>query len=405
MADNKGGKKPNPDQWRRGTRMVRGGLERSPFDETSEGLFLTSGYVYGTAEEAEQAFTGEKKRYMYSRYANPTVTMFEKRLALLEGADTCVSTSSGMGAVFAALASQLQAGDRVVASRALFGSCLYIIDEQLPKFGIETELVDGTDLEQWKHALLKKTQCVFLETPSNPCLEIIDIRAVSDLAHEAGARVIVDNVFATPVLQHPLELGADIVMYSATKHIDGQGRTMGGAILTSDAEFIEESLTPFIRHTGPTLSPFNAWVLLKGLETLDLRVRRHSENARAVAEFLSGRKGVSKVLYPGLESHPQHDLAMAQMSDGGTMVSFEVAGGKEAAFKVLNAFGLIDISNNLGDAKSLSTHPATTTHQRLSPDERKAIGITDGLIRLSVGLEDADDLMEDLDQALAAAGG
>ncbi len=405
MADNKGGKTSNPAQWRRETQMVRGGLERSAFSETSEGLFLTSGYVYESAEEAEQAFTGEKQRYMYSRYANPTVTMFEKRLALLEGAEKCVSTASGMAAVFASMASQLHAGDRVVASRALFGSCLYIIDEQLPKFGIETVLVDGADLEQWKQALSKKTQCVFLETPSNPCLEIIDIRAVCDLAHEAGARVIVDNVFATPVLQHPLELGADIVMYSATKHIDGQGRTMGGAILTSDMDFIENSLTPFFRHTGPTLSPFNAWVLLKGLETLDLRVQRHCENALAVAEFLSECKGINKVLYPGLDSHSQYELAMAQMSSGGTLVSFEVDGGKEAAFKVLNGLGLIDIANNLGDAKSLSTHPATTTHQRLSPEERQAISITDGLIRLSVGLEAADDLKEDLDQALGKARG
>jgi O-succinylhomoserine sulfhydrylase len=403
MADNKGGKTSDPAQWRRETQMVRGGLERSAFSETSEGLFLTSGYVYCSAEEAEQAFTGEKQRYMYSRYANPTVTMFEKRLALLEGADICVATSSGMAAVFASMASQLLAGDRVVASRALFGSCLYIIDEQLPKFGIETVLVDGADLEQWKQALSQKTQCVFLETPTNPCLEIIDIRAVCDLAHEAGARVIVDNVFATPVLQHPLELGADIVMYSATKHIDGQGRTMGGAILTNDMDFFENSLTPFFRHTGPTLSPFNAWVMLKGLETLDLRVQRSCDNALAVAEFLSGCKGINKVLYPGLDSHPQHELAMAQMSAGGTLVSFEVDGGKEAAFKVLNAFGLIDISNNLGDAKSLCTHPATTTHHRLSPEERLAIGITDGLIRLSVGLEDVDDLKEDLDQALGKA--
>jgi O-succinylhomoserine sulfhydrylase len=403
MADNKGGKTSDPAQWRRETQMVRGGLERSAFSETSEGLFLTSGYVYCSAEEAEQAFTGEKQRYMYSRYANPTVTMFEKRLALLEGADICVATSSGMAAVFASMASQLLAGDRVVASRALFGSCLYIIDEQLPKFGIETVLVDGADLEQWKQALSQKTQCVFLETPTNPCLEIIDIRAVCDLAHEAGARVIVDNVFATPVLQHPLELGADIVMYSATKHIDGQGRTMGGAILTNDMDFFENSLTPFFRHTGPTLSPFNAWVMLKGLETLDLRVQRSCDNALAVAEFLSGCKGINKVLYPGLDSHPQHELAMAQMSAGGTLVSFEVDGGKEAAFKVLNAFGLIDISNNLGDAKSLCTHPATTTHHRLSPEERHAINITDGLVRLSVGLENVDDLKEDLDQALGKA--
>ena len=400
MTDKTGEKKSNAAKWRQRTRLVRGGQERSAFEETSEGLFLTSGYVYGTADEAEKAFKGDVERYMYSRYANPTVTMFEKRLAQLEGAEKCISTSSGMAAVFAALACQLQAGDRVVASRALFGSCLYIIDEQLPKFGIETVLVDGTDLDHWKQALSKKTQCVFLETPSNPCLEIIDIQAVCDLAHEAGAKVIVDNVFATPVLQHPLELGADIIMYSATKHIDGQGRTMGGAILTNDMDFFEESLTPFFRHTGPTLSPFNAWVMVKGLETLDLRVARHCENALDVAEYLSGRKGITKVLYPGLESHPQHELAMSQMSSGSTIVSFEIDGGKEAAFGFLNRLGLIDISNNLGDAKSLTTHPATTTHQRLSPEDRLAIGISDGLVRLSVGLEDVEDLKEDLDQAL-----
>ena len=400
MTDKTGEKKSNPAKWRQRTRLVRGGQERSAFEETSEGLFLTSGYVYGTADEAEKAFKGDVERYMYSRYANPTVTMFEKRLAQLEGAEKCVATSSGMAAVFAALACQLQAGDRVVSSRALFGSCLYIIDEQLPKFGIETVLVDGTDLDQWKQALSQKTQCVFLETPSNPCLEIIDIRAVCDLAHEAGAKVIVDNVFATPVLQHPLELGADIIMYSATKHIDGQGRTMGGAILTNDMDFFEESLTPFFRHTGPTLSPFNAWVMVKGLETLDLRVARHCENALDVAEYLSGRKGITKVLYPGLESHPQHELAMSQMSSGSTIVSFEIDGGKEAAFGFLNRLGLIDISNNLGDAKSLTTHPATTTHQRLSPEDRLATGISDGLVRLSVGLEDVEDLKEDLDQAL-----
>ncbi|MFQ5764306.1 MAG: O-succinylhomoserine sulfhydrylase [Rhodospirillales bacterium] len=400
-----GGKTSDPANWRQATQLVRGGTERSGFDETSEGLFLTSGYVYESATEAEQAFKGEKKRYMYSRYANPTVTMFEKRLALLEGADICVSMASGMAAVFAALASQLQAGDRVVASRALFGSCHYIISEQLPRFGIETVLVDGTDLDQWKEALSKKTQCIFLETPSNPALEIIDIPAVSAMAHDAGASLIVDNVFATPVLQRPLEMGADIVMYSATKHIDGQGRTLGGAILTNDTEFIEDSLTPFMRHTGPTLSAFNAWVLLKGLETLELRVTRHCENARSVAEYLSDRKGINKVLYPGLPSHPQHNLAMSQMQDGGTIVSFDIDGGKEAAFRFVNALSLVDISNNLGDAKSLVTHPATTTHQRLSPEERLEMGITDGLVRLSVGLEDADDIKEDLDQALHAATG
>lgn len=399
-----GGKKSDPANWRQSTRLVRGGTERSAFGETSEGLFLTSGYVYESAEEAEQAFKGEKQRYMYSRYANPTVTMFEKRLALLEGAETCVSTATGMAAVFAALASQLKAGDRVVSSRALFGSCLYIIAEQLPKFGIETVLIDGIDLEEWKAALSTETQCVFLETPSNPVLEIIDIQAVSDLAHEAGAKIIVDNVFATPILQRPLELGADIVMYSATKHIDGQGRTLGGAILTNDTDFIENDLTPFFRHTGPSLSPFNAWVMLKGLETLDIRVQRHCENAHAVAGFLSNRKEITRVNYPGNKDHPQHDLAMAQMGDGGTMVSFDIDGGKEAAFRFLNALGLIDIANNLGDAKSLATHPATTTHQRLSPEERADLNITEGLVRLSVGLEDAEDIKEDLDRALTASG-
>ena len=400
-----GGKKSNPDQWRQATRLVRGGTERSHFSETSEGLFLTSGYVYDSPEEAEAAFTGDVERYMYSRYGNPTVAMFEKRLALLEGAETCVSTSSGMAAVFAAMASQLQAGDRVVASRALFGSCLHIINEQLPRFGIESVLVDGTDLEQWKQALSKKTKCVFLESPSNPCLDVIDIPAVCDLAHEAGALVIVDNVFATAVLQHPLELGADIVMYSATKHIDGQGRTMGGAILTNNADFVENSLVPFFRNTGPTLSPFNAWVLLKGLETLDLRVARQSENALGVAEFLSGHSAIAKVLYPGLESHPQHELAMSQMSQGGTIVSFEVDGGKAAAFKFLNGLGLVDISNNLGDSKSLATHPSTTTHQKLMPEEKQSLGITEGLVRVSVGLEDVEDLKEDLDRALSKVRG
>jgi len=398
-----GGKEHDPAAWHRATALVRGGTERSAFDETSEGLYLTSGYVYGSAEEAERAFKGDDERYMYSRYANPTITMFEKRLALLEGAHACVATATGMAAMFAAVASQLEAGDRVVASRALFGSCHYIITEQLPRFGVETELVDGTDLDQWERTLAGGAKCVFLETPSNPTLEIVDIRAVSELAHAAGARVVVDNVFATPILQRPLELGADVVMYSATKHIDGQGRTLGGAILSNDAGYFEDMLIPFLRHTGPSMSPFNAWVLLKGLETLELRVGRHVENARAVAEFLSGRENVSRVLYPGLESHAQHALAMEQMSGaGGTVVSFEIEGGREAAFRALNALELIDISNNLGDAKSLVTHPATTTHQRLTAEERAALGITDGLVRFSVGLEDVEDLKEDLDRAVSA---
>lgn len=389
--------------WRTATQLVRGGTERSGFEETSEAIFATSGYVYGSAEQAELAFKGEVDRYIYSRYANPTVAMFEQRLALLEGAKHGVGLASGMAAMFASVASQVKAGDRVVASRALFGSCLYIIADQLPKWGVETVLVDGTDMSAWEHALSKPTQVVFLETPSNPTLEIIDLQAVADLAHGAGAKFVVDNVFATPVLQKPLDFGADIVMYSATKHIDGQGRTLGGALLTNDDAFIEDHLTPWMRHTGPAMSPFNAWVLLKGLETLDLRVRQHCRNAHAVAEFLETQPGITKVLYPGLESHPQHALAQQQMSGGSTMVSFELAGGKEAAFTFLNALSIIDISNNLGDAKSLTTHPATTTHQRLSDEERAALGISDGLVRVSVGLEDAEDLKEDLARAVSAA--
>jgi len=389
--------------WRPATQLIRGGTQRSSFDETSEGLYLTSGYVYASAEEAEMTFKGEKDRHIYSRYSNPSVKMFEDRLALLEGADICFATASGMSAMFAALASQLEVGDRVVASRALFGSCLYIIANQLPKFGIETELVDGTDLDQWQRALSRPAKCVFMETPSNPTLEVIDLPAVADLAHKAGARVVVDNVFATPILQKPLQLGADIVMYSTTKHIDGQGRTLGGAILTNDRTFFDEQLEPFVRHTGPAMSAFNAWVLLKGLETLDLRVSRHCQNALRVASFLEGHGAVAKVLYPGLASHPQHDLAKVQMSSGGTMVSVEIGGGKNAAFRFLNALNLIDISNNLGDAKSLTTHPATTTHQRLSDEDKALLGISPGLVRLSVGLEDVEDLIEDLGQALEAS--
>jgi len=393
----------NSSSWRPATQLVRGGTQRSSFDETSEAVYLTSGYVYSSAEEAEMTFKGEKERHIYSRYSNPSVKMFEDRLALLEGADICFATASGMAAMFAALASQLKAGDRVVASKALFGSCLYVIADQLPKFGIETELVDGTDLDQWARALSKPTNCVFMETPSNPTLEVINLPAVAEMAHKAGARVIVDNVFATPILQKPLELGADIVMYSTTKHIDGQGRTLGGAILTNDRTYFEGQLEPFVRHTGPAMSAFNAWVLLKGLETLELRVTRHCQNAAKVAAFLEGQQAVSKVLYPGLASHPQHDLAIKQMASGGTMVSFEIDGGKAAAFSFLNALGLIDISNNLGDAKSLTTHPATTTHQRLSDEDKAHLGISPGLVRLSVGLEDAEDLMEDLEQALKAS--
>ena len=379
---------------------MSGGTQRSQFDETGEGIFMTSGYVHDSAESAEAAFKGETARYIYSRYANPTVTMFEERLALLEGAEYCVGTSSGMAAVFASLMSQLRAGEQVVASRALFGSCHYIIQDMLPNFGINVQFVDGTDLVQWEAALATPTKAVFLETPSNPTLDIIDLSKVAELSHASGARLIVDNVFATPILQHPLEFGADIVMYSATKHIDGQGRALGGAILTNDTEFIDDCLTPYMRHTGPAMSPMNAWILLKGLETLKIRVDRHVRSAIVIADFLSDHEGIGRVLYPGLDNHPQHKLAKSQMEEGGTMVTFELIGGKEAAFKFLNALEIVDISNNLGDAKSLITHPATTTHQRLSEEDRAHLSISDGMVRLSVGLEACEDLLEDLDQAL-----
>jgi len=385
--------------WRRQTRLVRGGTARSGFQETCEALYLTSGYVYDSAEEAEAAFKGDRKRFVYSRFGNPTVAMFEERMRLLEGAEACRATATGMAAVFASLMCQLRAGDRAVASRALFGSCQYIVTELLPRYGIETTVVDGTDLAQWEAALAQPTQVVFLETPSNPQLEIIDLRRVTEMAHAAGARVVVDNVFATPILQRPLEFGADIVVYSATKHIDGQGRCMGGAIL-GPAAYCDDELTPFFRNTGPGMSPFNAWGLLKGLETLDLRVRQHCRNAAEIAAFLAERPGVARVLYPGLEDHPQHALAKAQMDGAGSIVSFDLEGGKEAAFRFLNRLRLVNISNNLGDTKSLVTHPATTTHQRIAPEERARMGIGDGLVRLSVGLEDMEDVKADLAQAL-----
>ncbi len=386
---------------RQQTRLVRGGLTRSAFDETSEAIFMTSGYVYPSPEVAEAAFKGELTHYQYSRYANPTVAMFEERLRLLEGAEACMATASGMAAVFASLMCQLKAGDRVVASRALFGSCDYIVAEILPRFGIETVLIDGTELAAWKAALAEGAACVFIETPSNPMLEIIDMAAVAELAHKAGACFIVDNVFATPLLQQPMAFGADVVVYSATKHIDGQGRTLGGAVLCS-AEFLNDRLRNFLRHTGPSLSPFNAWVLVKGLETLELRVERHCRNALALAQDLERRPGVRRVFYPGLDSHPQAELARRQMKDSGSIVTIEVEGGKERAFRLLNALSLIDIANNLGDAKSLVTHPATTTHQRLSAEARAALGITDGMIRISVGLEDVEDLKDDLARAIGA---
>ena len=394
--------KPVQDSWRAQTLAVRGGSKRSEFGETGEAIYATSGYVYEYAEQAEDAFKDRVDRFIYSRFSNPTVDMFQDRMALMEGAAVGKATATGMAAVFASMASMVQAGDHVVGSRALFGSCLYILTEILPKWGVETTIVDGTDLNQWEDALKRPTKCVFVETPSNPGLDIVDIKAVSQLAHKAGAKVIVDNVFATPLLQKPLELGADIVVYSATKHIDGQGRCLGGMVL-GDEDYCENTLKPFLRHTGPSLSPFNAWVMLKGLETLDLRIRRHCENARKIADYLEDRSDLAKVRYPGLPSHPQHELAASQMTDFGSLVTFSLEGGKERCFKFMNALKLIDISNNLGDSKSLMTHPATTTHQRLSVEDRDFLGLDDGMVRLSVGLEDPADIQDDLDQAFAEA--
>ncbi|MBL0901386.1 MAG: O-succinylhomoserine sulfhydrylase, partial [Reyranella sp.] len=361
--------------------------------------FLTSCYAYNSAEEAEATFKGASTHYQYSRFGNPTVTMFENRLAALEGAEACRATSTGMSAVFFALLALLRSGDRIVAARQLFGSCHYIVADLLPKYGITSELVDGGDLAQWEKALSKPTQAVLFESPSNPMLDIVDVKAVCDLAHRAGATVVLDNAFATPILQRPLEFGADVVVHSATKYIDGQGRTLGGAVLGS-REFILDKLQPIIRNTGPSLSPFNAWVLVKGLETLGLRVDRHCANARRVADALAAHPAVGRVLYPGRPDHPQHGLAAKQMSDFGGVVTFDLKAGKWAAFETLNRLQLVDISNNLGDAKSLITHPATTTHMRIGPEERARLGIGDGTVRISVGLEDAEDIVADLVQAL-----
>jgi len=393
--------------WREATRMVRGATTRSGHGETSEALFMTSGYVYDTAEAAEARFKGDAEGYIYSRYANPTVSMFEERMALLEGAEAALSTASGMAAINAAMMCLLSNESRVVASRALFGSSLYILEDLLPRFGIDVELVDGIDMAQWQSALSRPTTVVLLETPSNPTLEVIDIEAVSELAHAVGALVIVDNVFATPIYQKPLELGADIVVYSATKHVDGQGRCLGGVILGSN-DYITDHVAPYLKHTGPSLSPFNAWVLLKGLETLDLRVRRQSENAAKIADFLADHANTGRVLYPGRQDHPQFELASRIMSGGSNLIAFDIVDGsaninKAATFAFLNALELVDISNNLGDSKSLITHPETTTHQRLSPEAREHLGIGSGLVRLSVGLEDPEDLMADLDAALGLA--
>ncbi len=389
----------NVSSLRPATRLVHGGTERSSFGETAEALFLTSGFVYDSAEQAEATFDGSAEHYQYSRFANPTVAMLEERLALIEGAEACRATATGMAAVNAALLSHLNTGDRIVASRALFGGCHWIVSTLLPRFGIQTEFVDGSDLSQWQRALSRPAQLVLLETPSNPMLEMVDLRAVSEMAHAAGAIVVVDNVFATPLLQRPLEFGADVVVYSCTKHIDGQGRVLGGAVLCRK-EWIEKTLQPFVRNTGPTLSAFNAWLLLKGLETLPARLEASSRGAASVADFLADQPAVSRVWYPTRADHPQHALGNSQMSGGGTLVTFELRGGKEAAFRFLNRLRLIVISNNLGDSKSLITHPATTTHMRIGAEERERLGITDGVLRLSVGLEDPADLIDDLRQAL-----
>jgi O-succinylhomoserine sulfhydrylase len=386
---------------RMATNLIHAGRIRSNMAENSEALFLTSGFVYDSAEQAEAVFANQIQHYQYTRFSNPTVAMLEARLAEIEGAEACRCTATGMAAVHAAMLSALKAGDRVVASRALFGSCHWIVSTLLPQYGIEAVFVDGADPDAWVSALSVRTAVVLLETPSNPMLDIIDLRAVAELAHAAGAIVVVDNVFATPLLQRPLEFGADVVVYSATKHMDGQGRVLGGAVLSSQ-KWIDEVFQPFFRNTGPTISPFNAWVILKGLETMALRVNAQSANAEAVAKFLEGSPKISRCLYPTLASHPQRQLAMAQMSGGGTLVAFELAGGKEAAFRMLNALRLVTISNNLGDTKSLVTHPATTTHMRIGPEERGRLGMTDGIVRLSVGLEDVRDLILDLGQALDA---
>jgi O-succinylhomoserine sulfhydrylase len=381
------------------TTLVHGGIERSQFGETSEAIFLTQGYVYETAESAEARFKGDDPGHVYSRYSNPTVAMFEERMRLLEGAAGARATATGMAAVNTALMASLAAGDHVVAAKALFGSCRYIIEDLLPRFGVKSALVDGTDLAQWKKAVRKgKTKVLFLESPTNPTLDIIDIAEVADIAHKAGAKLIVDNVFATPLLQKPLTLGADIVVYSATKHIDGQGRCLGGVMLGDDA-FIDKAHT-LLKHTGPSMSPFNAWVLLKGLETLPIRIERQTTSAAILADRIAAHPAVSRTLYPGRPDHPQVELAARQMAGGSTLVAFEVKGGKKGAFTVSNALRIVRMSNNLGDAKSLVTHPTTTTHQRLTEAARQELGITQGLLRLSVGLEDVEDLWDDIGGAL-----
>ena len=392
-------KKQNSKNWKLATQLVRGGRIQSQFGETSEALFLNSAYSYDSAEAGEDLFSGKIEGFKYGRYSHPNLAMLEERMALMEGAEACIVTASGMAAVFASLMCQLKSGDQVVASKVLFSSCHYIITQILPRFGISYSLVDGADMAAWGKAISKKTRVVFIETPANPTLELVDIAAVAKLCKKTGTCLIIDNVFATPLLQHPLKLGADMVVYSTTKHIDGQGRTLGGAIL-GKRKLLDEVVMPFVRHTGPHMSQFNAWVLLKSLETLKLRVDKHCDNAEALAAFLEKHPKVSRIIYPGLKSHPHYAVAKKQMSRGGPMIALELKGGKKAAFKFMNALKVFDISNNLGNAKSLVTHPASTTHASIGAEERRKIGIGDGLIRLSVGIEDIEDLKADIEQAL-----
>lgn len=391
------------NDWNTRTKLVHSGSKRSQWNEVSEAIFLTQGFVYDTAEQAEARFIkSEPDEYIYARYGNPTVAMFEERMAALEGCEDGFATASGMAAVNGALMSLVKAGDHVVGSRALFGSCLYILDEILPRMGVEVTLVDGRDLEAWKAAIRKDTTLVFFETISNPALEVVDIKSVSAMAHDVGALVIADNVFATPVYSDAIAQGVDLVVYSATKHIDGQGRALGGIILGSK-ELIRGKVEPYMKHTGGSMSPFTAWIMLKGLETMDLRVRAQSSSAAKLANALEGHPKLARLIYPGNASHPQHDLVMQQMGNGGTMLSFDVKGGKEAAFRMLNALKIALISNNLGDAKTIATPPAATTHQRLPDDQKEMLGITPGLVRLSLGIEDTDDLIADVLQALEHA--
>ncbi len=395
-------KDPKQNQRRQNTLLVRGGTKRSNHKETSEAIFLTSGFVYDSAEEAEARFKGELPGYLYGRYANPTNTMLEERLAALDGAQACRLAASGMAAVQAAMLASVRAGDHIVAGKALFSSCRYIIETLLPRYGVEFTLVEGANTKAWADAVRPNTKAFFMESPANPTLEVSDIKAIADIAHKAGARLIVDNVFATPLLQKPFELGADVIVYSLTKHCDGQGRVLAGAIL-GDEKWVTEELDPILRHTGPAMSPFVAWVVLKGLETLSLRVDRMCDNAQKLADLIGSHDAVNFVRYPTRKDHPQHELAMKQMKKGGTIVAFELKSGKDGAYKFLNSLEIVDISNNLGDTKSLATHPATTTHKLFEADVQAELGVTAGLIRLSVGIEDIDDLLEDVKQALDKA--